>query len=230
MKKDEDIKLGSKIKEIRMGNNIHKKAYNQKDFSKMINATVQALSNWENGRNQPNTARLQAIADIGGVTVNELLNYDLTREDIENHYLIECAKHLNKEQQQYILDNKVALSQVLRDLIYDYGINNSGFLVTFIDDRMENWVNYVLYKNIPSNIMDKSFKHYRFDIDKDMEKFSDELKMPYKRSKESLFKDFDDFYSALSRKYRDGYVKMSDHVFLESIMLKAKDLLDKIDI
>lgn len=39
----------------------------------MINGTVQALSNWENGRNQPNTARLQAIADLGGVTVNELL-------------------------------------------------------------------------------------------------------------------------------------------------------------
>ena len=71
--KDEDFKLGQRIKSIRLGDNKSNKKYKQKEFAEMINATVQALSNWENGRNKPNDFRLQAIADFAGISVNELL-------------------------------------------------------------------------------------------------------------------------------------------------------------
>lgn len=100
MKKDEDLKLGNKIKVIRLGRNIHNKAYNQKDFSKMINATVQALSNWENGRNQPNTARLQAIADLAGISVDELLKEDLSQ------YARNRINNLKEELTNKQIDNK----------------------------------------------------------------------------------------------------------------------------
>lgn len=74
--KTEDIKLGQRIKKIRLGHNIYGKKYRQKDFANEIEATVQALSNWENGRNKPNDVRLLEISNIGGISVNELLYGD----------------------------------------------------------------------------------------------------------------------------------------------------------
>lgn len=83
MKKEDALSLGQRIKEIRQGKNVYHKVFNQKDFAKHIGATVQALSNWENGRNKPNAQRTQAIADIAGINVDELLenkNYINTKE------------------------------------------------------------------------------------------------------------------------------------------------------
>lgn len=60
--------VGQRIKDIRL-----EKGMNQKEFSKMINATVSALSNWENGNHLPNKKRLKNIADLAGMTVQELL-------------------------------------------------------------------------------------------------------------------------------------------------------------
>ena len=68
MKKQEDIILGNRIKEIRIKPN-----YDQKRFANEIGATVSALSNWENGRNKPNMDRLSKIAQLGDTTVTELL-------------------------------------------------------------------------------------------------------------------------------------------------------------
>ena len=68
MKKQEDIILGNRIKEIRIKLN-----YDQKRFANEIGATVSALSNWENGRNKPNMDRLSKIAQLGDTTVTELL-------------------------------------------------------------------------------------------------------------------------------------------------------------
>lgn len=62
------LKVGLRIKSIRKGLGL-----NQFDFAKKINATVPAVSNWENGRNLPNSERLKEIADLGNLTVNELL-------------------------------------------------------------------------------------------------------------------------------------------------------------
>ena len=68
MKKQEDIILGNRIKEIRIKLN-----YDQKRFAKEIGAPVSALSNWENGRNKPNMDRLTKIAQLGNISVAELL-------------------------------------------------------------------------------------------------------------------------------------------------------------
>ena len=62
------LRVGVRIKEIRM-----EKGMDQKEFSEIINATVSALSNWENGRNLPNKERLKQIADLAGMTVQKLL-------------------------------------------------------------------------------------------------------------------------------------------------------------
>ena len=61
-------KVGQRIKAIRL-----EKGMDQKEFSKTINATGSALSNWEHGNNLPNKERLKRIADLAGMTVQELL-------------------------------------------------------------------------------------------------------------------------------------------------------------
>ena len=61
-------KVGKRIQAIRFA-----KEMDQKQFSDIIHATVSALSNWENGNNLPNKARLKNIADLAGITVQKLL-------------------------------------------------------------------------------------------------------------------------------------------------------------
>lgn len=79
MKKEEDIQTGRRIKEIRSYLKM-----DQKTFANRINATVSALSNWENGRNKPNDIMLREIATLGGTTTRYLLTgKESTKELLE---------------------------------------------------------------------------------------------------------------------------------------------------
>lgn len=73
MKKSEDISIGRRIRDIRLGKNKFNTKYDQASFAKLIGSTVSALSNWENGRNKPNAAMLDEIASLGEITVDELI-------------------------------------------------------------------------------------------------------------------------------------------------------------
>lgn len=66
--KPNPLTVGLRIKSIR-----ETRGVNQKEFAKLINATVPAVSNWENGRSLPNNERLKKIAEIGNLSINELL-------------------------------------------------------------------------------------------------------------------------------------------------------------
>lgn len=71
--KPNPLTVGLRIKGIR-----EQLGFNQKEFAKLINATVPAVSNWENGRSLPNNERIKKISKIGGISVEELLygNYE----------------------------------------------------------------------------------------------------------------------------------------------------------
>lgn len=60
--------LGKRIESIRLN-----KGLTMEEFGKLFNTSKGTVNNWEKGRNSPNKANLKAIADIGGITVNELL-------------------------------------------------------------------------------------------------------------------------------------------------------------
>ena len=75
---DSQVDIGNRIKAIRQS-----RGENQTEFAKKIKATLPAVSNWETGRNIPNNKRLKAIADIGGITVDELLYGDNASIKIE---------------------------------------------------------------------------------------------------------------------------------------------------
>lgn len=66
--------VGNRIKTIRT-----QKGLTMKEFGKLIEEAAQSLvTRWENGTSIPNNERLKKIADLGDMSVNELLYGDLT--------------------------------------------------------------------------------------------------------------------------------------------------------
>ena len=61
--------LGQKIKAIRL-----RKGMTQIEFGAILKTTDTAVRNWETSRNAPNPERLKRIAELGNITLEELLN------------------------------------------------------------------------------------------------------------------------------------------------------------
>lgn len=65
--------VGHRIKTIRT-----QKGLTMREFGKLIEEAAQSLvTRWENGTSIPNNERLKKIADLGGISVNELLYGDM---------------------------------------------------------------------------------------------------------------------------------------------------------
>lgn len=65
------MRLGNRIKDIRRS-----KGLTLEQFGNLFNASKGVISNWESGRNIPNNERLKKIADIGNISVDELIYGD----------------------------------------------------------------------------------------------------------------------------------------------------------
>ena len=61
--------LGEKIKRIRKD-----KGLTMEEFGELFDASKGNVSMWESGKIIPNTQRLKAIANLAGITVDELLD------------------------------------------------------------------------------------------------------------------------------------------------------------
>ena len=71
--------LGERIKRIRVEYGDNLQEFGKRIAGKMGIPKDQApadslVSRWEKGKNRPNSERLKAIAELGGITVNQLLN------------------------------------------------------------------------------------------------------------------------------------------------------------
>lgn len=72
---------------------------NQKEFARVVNASLPAVSNWETGRNLPNKLRLINIAFQGQISVDELLGKpaqikvekEQLRKIIESHFAVDTG-------------------------------------------------------------------------------------------------------------------------------------------
>lgn len=148
MKKQEDIIIGNRIRKIRTSLQM-----DQKQFSEIINTTVSALSNWENGRNKPNMEKLKRIAQLADISVEELLYGTIFRQrfneywtqlinnkeycinnviDTSNEYFIKNVVDTSKEDYkidqkefEYIKSNKEKLYDIFYKNILEYGYNDN---------------------------------------------------------------------------------------------------------
>lgn len=64
---------GDKIKEIRLGLYLSMDEFGRRIDERAKSGTV---SNWETGKNLPNKERLRRIAELGNITVEQLLSTD----------------------------------------------------------------------------------------------------------------------------------------------------------
>ena len=62
--------VGENIKNIRKKNNI-----TQEELAEKLNVTRQAVSNWENGKSEPDIKTISTIAGIFEISTDELINY-----------------------------------------------------------------------------------------------------------------------------------------------------------
>ena len=62
--------IGQKIKDLRKENNVTQRA-----LAKYLCITSQAISKWENGHTLPDVNMLPRIADMFGVSMDELFDY-----------------------------------------------------------------------------------------------------------------------------------------------------------
>lgn len=68
LSKEEKKSIGKRIRKIRL-----EKGMTTKEFGQLFNATDSNVSSWEKGRTSPNPERLNLIAKIGNITIDELL-------------------------------------------------------------------------------------------------------------------------------------------------------------
>ncbi|HEY9598400.1 MAG TPA: helix-turn-helix transcriptional regulator [Cyanophyceae cyanobacterium] len=61
--------LAKRIREIRL-----KAQLRQENFARLCRTTSATVSRWESGRSEPRARHLKAIANIAGITVDELLS------------------------------------------------------------------------------------------------------------------------------------------------------------
>ena len=67
--------IGAKIAELRREHNMK-----QDELAEMLDVTPQAVSKWENGASMPDIALLPKLANIFGVTIDDLFGADRTPE------------------------------------------------------------------------------------------------------------------------------------------------------
>lgn len=86
-------KIGSKIRDIRK-----KKKMSMENFGKLFDppASKGVVSNWENDYNYPNSERLIRIAELGDITVDELLYGSL--DDYAQRLLDELEEELQEDE------------------------------------------------------------------------------------------------------------------------------------
>ena len=120
MKKQEDIIIGNRIRKIRTSLQM-----DQKQFSEIINTTVSALSNWENGRNKPNMEKLKRIAQLVDISVEELLSGNILRHYFNEHWT-QLIKNEDTAKDYYNINQKeFEYVQSSKEKVYDNFYNNA---------------------------------------------------------------------------------------------------------
>ena len=93
--------IDKKIKALREHNN-----YTQDDLAVACNVTRSAISNWENDRREPSSDKIKIIACVFNVTIEDLLNDDISIDDILNKKEPQVISSTNFSDDHTIKGNK----------------------------------------------------------------------------------------------------------------------------
>lgn len=136
--------MGAKIKAIRLSLGMTQDMFADKLNSILSESKISkgTVNNWEHNRNSPNKKRLKAIADLGGFTVEYLINNDSQSSDsskeatqyhgIDSHF----SERVSEKQKQLKISNQALADAVNTSVatIYRYkktNFSNANLLVLF---------------------------------------------------------------------------------------------------
>ncbi len=153
--------VGQTIKHIRIG-----KKLSQKDFSKKIETTVSALSNWENGRNYPKDDYLINISNIFNVPL-DIFKYS-TKERV-TEIVNSLEKRVNENDNYKILYSPKVKNEIIEKatLITDKQQENHNGLLNFStkQDILDTLNNLIIDENLTIG--------YNFEYDNEVFSFID---------------------------------------------------------
>lgn len=108
LSKEEKKSIGKRIRKIRL-----EKGMTTKEFGQLFNATDSNVSSWEKGRTSPNPERLNLIAKIGNVTIDELL------KGSKIEYAVSLCNSLIKKAKSVSYSDKILIEKYSNQFI-DY--------------------------------------------------------------------------------------------------------------
>lgn len=136
--------VGSRIKKVRLDLGEKTEDFG-KHFSPVANRSL--VSAWENGRYLPNAERLKKIAELGSISVEELLYGSL--DDLANRLLSELERDLVEKDEL----NKGVIELIINDInsrmfpkLFPRGAKDAESLKKEFEeykkDALETWTNY----------------------------------------------------------------------------------------
>lgn len=181
-KKDVNIEVvANRIRTIRKNLGLSMEEFASRIDERAKSGTV---SNWETGKNLPNNKRLNKIAELGGMSLEQLLhgsldNYIIRR--VKKHFENNDSISLDEEGKKKVLDD--TLKQALMDPILaaeyeDSQINNLNNSIDFkIKRAIERLLNNTDFTNIGfikfvtleiDSLQQRSFNYLNNGINKDL--------------------------------------------------------------
>lgn len=154
--------IGESIKNLRTQNNM-----SQELLAEYLNISRQAISNWENGKSQPDAETLMRLASIFNVTVDDILEKQLNTERISKHYY-------------WIIP---ILSSVFSIFHFILGMKNYIALVGVITAPMlASIIALIMYFTFENSIKKRDFNMiagHRKEFEKDFPSYQRRLRMTY---------------------------------------------------
>lgn len=141
--------IGNKIREIRLS-----KGETMEEFGKRFNTSKGTVNNWEKGRNKPNRTNMLKIAQLGGLTIGELMGFHVTLTPNTE----EKIKGYRERQKRRVERFNEILDDNFKDFSLDEQVDQFMSIKDNYNNVYGNILRYVSYKNITGELSDDELK------------------------------------------------------------------------
>lgn len=173
------MKINENIFELRK-----KKGISQEELGAKLGVSRQTVSKWEVGKSVPDIQKLKAIADLFGITVDELIKEKSSATNLDETSTTESTnKEDNNQDKNYLKNNsirKIVIKSIICILIVAFIIFSSFLLYRVL-------VINALYEKVVSITDVDNIKNVRLQVDK-MKIGNYQLKVPSENI-QYLYKD-----------------------------------------
>ena len=202
LNKEDKLRLGYKIKELRL-----EKGMTTKEFGKLFGATDSNVTSWEKGRTSPNPERLKAIAKVADITVEELLS------NSKKDYAIEYA--MNRLKNILYSESNLDIDIMLSDFVYKYGEK----ILSKIEENFKLSILSMYSNKDIENYIDEIINVIIYDTPKDTKELLLDIKNTLSKEINKISE-----YNGETQKY-SFYINISDELNSETVK-KAVSILN----